>query len=264
MKFWLVVMILVTSVLGCAQVDPKEDAYLTRISSATSYNHLGAELNRYDHIPKRGPKEMEQLFNRNKHRIAKALAPYLRTYDNGEYPQMSVSAYGKPTPPDGAEVVFHISVSATIAPRKESGIRPMLDDTYLGAVFLDTSSGSISRLSLSGNQVRSVPKDELRKAIALARQVDGRYTTVLDTHVKWLPKWYVEDYIVPRQRAGKAVAGEYSFITQKTEGHVVLLPFFVGEISFEGKTPYHIVVVDMVASRVLGVYKTTVHTGRVY
>ena len=98
----------------------------------------------------------------------------------------------------------------------------------------------------------------------MARQVDGRYTTVEDSHVRWFPQWYVEDYIVPRHQAGKAVAGECSFITQKTEGHVVLLPFFVGEISFKGKAPYHIVVVDMVASRVLGVYKITVHTGPVY
>ena len=263
--YWLVTMVLLTTVSGCAQQDPGNDAYLTRILSSTSYNHLGAELNKNVHIPKHDPKDMEQLFNQNKARIVKALAPYLRTYDNGAYPQISVSVYGKPTLPDGVEVVFHISVSATIAPRKGTGIRPMLDDTYSGALFLDTSNDSISRVRLSGNQLRSVPKEEMNKALALVRQIDVRYTNVDTMHVRWLPKWYVAEYIVPSQQAGKFVAGEYSFIKEMTEGYVVLLPFLgIGAASSIRQEPYHVVVVDMAASRVLGVYKTTIDMGPIY
>ena len=251
---------------GCTRPTPTTDAYFARMLANTTYSRLGAQLNLNRFVPEHDPKDIERLFDQSKVRIVEAIAPYLRTYDGGEYPHVSISVYGQPMPPDGAEVVFHISVRATIAPKQGHGTRPSLDDSYGGSTILNVAKGRIIRTQLSGSGLTTVPKKELDMALALATQLDSRYDEAALHDAKWLPRWYIAEYILPRQRAGESVPGEYSFIRKRTKGHVVLLPFVLYDkaLSRREEAPYHVVSVDMAAGRVLGVYKGTIYIGPMY
>jgi hypothetical protein len=250
---------------GCRAAEPEHEARVRWISAHTSYDHQGAELNRNAHIPEHDPAEMVPLFDEHKGQIVGALAPYLRTYDGGDYPGIAVSIYGKPVPPDGATVVFHVSVDATLAPREGSGTRPLLDDSYLGHVLFDVAEKSVTSAELSGSQLHSVPERVLVRASALVREWDSRFSRPVKGQVRWLPRWYVVEQVLPRIRAGEGVAGEYRVIKEEPEGHVVLLSFLLpGGSSSRDERPMHVVVLDMGAERILGVHETTVDLGPVY
>jgi hypothetical protein len=251
---------------GCTRPVPTTDAYLARMLANATYSRLGAELNTNRFVPEHDPRDIERLFDQNKARIVEAIAPYLRTYDGGEYPLASISAYGQPMPPDGAEVVFHISVRATIAQRQGHGIRPLLDDSYGGAIVFNVAEDRIVSTHLDGSHLLTVPTEELDRALALARQLDGRYDEVTLQDAKWLPRWYIAEYILTRRWAGGSLPGEYSFIRRRTKGHVLLLPFILYDEALPRReeAPYHVVSVDMAAGRVLGVYKGTIYIGPMY
>ena len=71
---------------------------------------------------------MVRLFEEHKRGIVEILAPYLRTYDGADYAEITIAAYGKPLPPDGRKVAFHVSVHAEMGPA---------DDEYSAGLVLD-------------------------------------------------------------------------------------------------------------------------------
>ena len=240
--------------------------YLERILARARYNRGAADLNRNVHIRAHDPAEMEAIFEENKGAVIGALVSYLKTYDGDPYPQVTVKVYGKPLPPGGEDVVFHVRVVATISPREGRGIRPLLDDTYSGAVFWDVVARRVKYLRLNGGQLRTVPGEVLDSALRLARQYDERYAARFDrTAARWIPRWYVEHVILWRQREGLPVASEYSTIIEYAGHHVVLLNFhFFEEATSIREIPSHAVAVDVDGDRVLGVHRRIVDAGPMY
>ena len=248
---------------GSSQVRPVSYGVEKILANLTYNERVAREHN--TQVSEYNLEDMKKLFQANRTLIAEALDPYLRTYDGQQYPQIAVWVYGRPLTDDGSSVVFHVSVGATISPREPRGKRPLLDDSYVGGLTFSVPEGRVTTVELMGSQVSSVPRQVYEKALSLAGQLDKRYSVCDKIHVRWLPDWYVSEYILPRVQANEPVAEEYSVITEMPKGHVVLLPFMLWDngVSIH-EVPMHTVVLDMGAERIIGVYKTTIDAGPMY
>jgi hypothetical protein len=127
--------------------------------------------------------EIEAVFSRDKLRILKPLAPYLKTFEGNDYPQLAVDVYGRQSRESADEIVFHISIKATVSPKENlqrGGMRPLVDDSYLGAVIWNHRKQIVRETDISGQQLHTVPPLVLARAMTLAVESDP---ACLERHV---------------------------------------------------------------------------------
>ena len=225
-------------VVGCNATGSLDDAYLHRIADSTVYNKRvpqgrGSSANAQQRI--------EDVFRRDRLEILKALQPYIRTFDGNEYPQVAVELYGLESRESDAEIVFYITISAAVSPRKglgRGGLRPLVDDSYLAGVVWDHRRRLVRHIDVSGSQCRAVPPEALAEAVALASAHDPAFLAkaLVRRRIRWLPAWFTKQ--------------DPPLAKLNTRHNIVSLPFalYGNDLS---KTPVAVVSVDVAASRVV-------------
>jgi len=246
--------------------DQAPDLYRERILEHTSYNLSAAKLNNQNmHIPAHDPRAVEATFDANKQAIVAPLVPYLKTYEGREYPGIFIEANGWPLPPDGREIIFHLSVEATISPREPGrGIRPLLDDRYLAAVWWDPAERRATRFVFNSAGGGAIPAGVSESAKAIAARHDPRYRAAQEWALSspgWLPAWYVRAEVFSKPPASEKTTVYWSFIKEDTGHNLVTLRFTISRDPQRERTIYHTVVVDVELGKVVGVHESEMYTG---
>ena len=249
------------AVIGCDAGQPasgptaslRDNAYLQRIVSSTVYGRQAAALHGGD-VSAEVRQEIEAVFGRDKERILQPLLRYIRTFDGGEYPELAVDVFGLPSRESDDEIVFHISVLATVSPRgtlRRGGMRPLLEDSYLGHVMWDHRAQVVRGHGMSGQQCHTVPQAVLERTIGLAaaRNPVCSKERLQRGQVRWFPAWYTKK--------------ESSLADLDTGHSIVMLPFMMpGDDS--KNTPVHVVFIDPVENQILRVERWTIDMGPRY